>query len=118
MVDKNIPEVLSRDAARARMLSNLEPTSLPAKFRGVDVEIRQPLVGELMTEQDAEIPTPMIVRILLNHVYLPGTNEKVFEAADRDTLIKLPFDADCVAIVNAYAKLAGTSFSSTAPVAG
>ena len=82
----------NRNEIRSAILNakNTGGRSKQIEFFGQTIEIRSPTLGQLsrMLEDDK---TPTIVGLLVEYCYVPGTkDEKVFEQADRDELLKLP----------------------------
>lgn len=57
---------------------------------GEVVEVRQPTLGQIarMGKEDSKIPA--IIRMMVEYVYVPGTNERVFDAADAEQLATMP----------------------------
>jgi hypothetical protein len=110
-VSKSTPEVpTTRDAARAAILGAKQVKSETISFFGTDIEVRQPTLGQILELQakSSGDATAFAINILLNHVYLPGTNEHVFEAANTDELKEMPFGPDFNTLVQAYQRLTGT----------
>jgi len=93
-----------RDALRAKIFaakrsSTLVPIGTPAEGEEPQfVEVVQPSVGEMMDQASVANPRQRVVRMMISTVFVPGTNEKVFEEADYDSLLELPAD-------NTYSKL-------------
>ena len=78
------------------------------KFNGHDIEIKQPSIGQMLAmEQDAD--KFGFVEILIEHAYVPGTNEKVFEPINREELMSLPFTVDCRKVVAVLEELVNLS---------
>lgn len=86
--------MLSRDELRAAIFAaeNKKPKSMEITLFGQKVEIRQPTVGEVTKMMDAagKPNQSAIVSILTTYCYVPGTNEKVFDPADRESLLDMP----------------------------
>lgn len=74
-------------------------TKLP--FYGTEIEIRQPNIGQVQKWSDNDSDSVTLIEILLNHAYVPGTDIKVFESADRDTLQSLPMNEEATAVIAA-----------------
>jgi hypothetical protein len=91
--------------------------SLIVEFFGQQVEIKQSslfdiinrtnskntVVGDTATEDD----TPVIIFILLNHTYIAGTEILLFDEADVEQLMSMPYGEDFNRVVSAYNDLSG-----------
>ncbi len=83
-----------RDSVRAAIFNsplNQQKTST-IEFMGAQVEVRQPLVEDIMAASKEE--DGGVVTMLVRYTYVPGTNERVFEVEDADVLMKMPFGSD------------------------
>lgn len=59
---------------------------------GYEVEIRQPTVGQVLEIQNSGNTAEMMLDMLVNQTFVPGTGEPVFDEMDKDELRKLPAD--------------------------
>jgi hypothetical protein len=59
---------------------------------GEEVEIRQPTLAQIakLGRQAQDTKIPPVVRIMIEYIYVPGTDEKVFETGDAEQLASLP----------------------------
>ena len=57
---------------------------------GGKVEVRQPTLGTVLEARDEEDPKSALVRIMIEYCFVPGTDEKVFEEADKDAILNFP----------------------------
>lgn len=103
----------NRDAIREAML-NAKPRSKVISIFGQEVELRQSTVGQVMKEvegPDGEtkaIPRDVaFAHLLINHCFVPGTNEKVFDDTDVDVLRTLPFGPELITLQTAIQELMG-----------
>lgn len=96
-----------RDQMRSKLLKTHKPNSRLITLFGVEVELRQPKLSDVMraseTEDAAERAADMIVR----YAYVPGTDERVFEEQDKDTIMGWPFGGDFVELQKALTGLTG-----------
>lgn len=78
-------------------------------FRGGKVEVRQPpLEAILDAREEAKSDTKAaIISSIINYVYVPDTEEKLFEIADKDSILKFEFDDGMVALQNTISELTG-----------
>lgn len=86
----------TRNELRAKILSheNLVRKKVELTFFGASIELRQPTAGDIMKYMDEQTKTMNIVSILLDYAYVPGTDDKVFEEGDVETLKQLPYNED------------------------
>jgi hypothetical protein len=99
MDDQNeVSTVSQRDAIRAAFF-NQKVQAKTVTIAGVTIEIRQPAVGDIMMMQ---VPEGMdsrkyaAAKVLCDYCYVPGTNEKVFDQADIESILAVPFSGDWV----------------------
>lgn len=81
---------MSRNDIRTAIL-NAKPKKKVIELFGQKIELRQPKVGDILTIQDSADNLDRFFSVMLNYCYVPGTDEKVFEEADRDSLASVPF---------------------------
>lgn len=74
-------------------------------YAGVDIEIRQPPVGVVLGREGASDRKALMSHMLINYCYVPGTDEKVFEEADIEALMAVPFNKEWIAINEAIDSL-------------
>jgi hypothetical protein len=87
---KAVPVPPSRDQIRAAIFAEKVKSQIVTLPNGIEVEVRQPKAGEMLdaiAEQDLK---KRMARTLMSSCYIPGTNEKLFELADYDSLMQLP----------------------------
>ncbi len=95
-----------RDKIRGQIFSaeNRKTKSEIITFYGAEIEVRQPLVAQIV-DGDAEEGRAGIVDSLLKYAYVPHTEEKVFDAADVDALMTMPFSRDFGRFAETFQKL-------------
>lgn len=111
-----------RDELRAKIFSseNRKPKSKEFLFFGSMIEMRQPSFSEIVAmsldEESAEKGqrSSSLIHLLIEHCYVPGTDERVFDAADRDQLQAMPFGADFARATEASKELTNIDIESTA----
>lgn len=101
---------LSRDQIRASIF-NTKPKSEFINIFGCDVELRQPSLGNILEAQTKDDRRAAIVDMIIDYCYVPGTNEKVFEAADAEGILTLPYGEDLSKINDAIARLTNIDVS-------
>lgn len=84
-----------------------KPKSETLEFFGADVELRQPTIGRILDLRDAakEDSKFAAMQMIIEYTYVPGTNERVFDEADLDALLGMPFGEDMTRMHQAIAKL-------------
>lgn len=69
-------------------------------FNGVEIELRQPKVSAFMEQREGE-NREFFARFLIDNAYIPYTDEKVFDVADRDSLLEMPMNSSWTNAINA-----------------
>lgn len=100
-----------RDDIRTAILTAKPKTKIITVF-GIEVELRQSAVGELMADAgtDPEVrldKADAFAHLLIRSCYVPGTNEKVFDEADVDALKQIPFGPELTTLQSAINDLLG-----------
>lgn len=98
---------LDRKTIRASIFSGKhKPRGIIVDFFGTQIEIRQLRVADMaqlalgmQNEQEAVIAT------LVHMAYVPGTEERVFDDADADSLKQLPNGPDMTRVAQALKEL-------------
>ncbi len=98
---------LTRDEMRARIMKGVKPKSVETSFNGVTIELRQPTVGEILDAQEETDRKRAITGMMVRYAYVPDTDERVFEMADLDALMNMPFGDDYIKLNEAINKLTG-----------
>ena len=95
-----------RDSIRSGIFS-AKPVSDTITIFGNKVEIRQMSTGAIMDLRSDENRKEAMIRSVIGHCYVPGTNEKVFDETDIEALLEVPFSGDMVKLSEAIGKLSG-----------
>jgi hypothetical protein len=105
----------TRDDLRNAILNSDQATvqTQVITFFGQQIELRQPTVGQI-EKQANNGGNSTLSNMLIEYAYVPGTNDKVFEDTDADTLKGLPFNQDVQAATAAVTKLTGIDVSEAA----
>jgi hypothetical protein len=79
------------------------------QFFGEQIEIRQTTVGRMFENANklTDDGEARGVFILINYAYVPGTEIPVFDEADREQLLSLPFGEDFERVFNAFSEING-----------
>ncbi len=105
----------NRAELRATILKSRKPNSRVVTFFEGQIELRQPVLGDIITAQESEDRESAIIDVLVKYAYVPGTEEKVFEDADSDMLKTLPFGKDFLAVSKAFEELSEVNFLDKKP---
>lgn len=102
-----------RDDIRKALL-DAKPLSRIVTIYGQKVEIRQSRIGAVLSSIEDDTGEPKKIsrkmafaQLLIAHCYVPGTQEKVFDDADQEVLMEMPFGPDTMALQNAIQDLMG-----------
>lgn len=103
---KSVKKPVNLDDARAAIFATRAPRTVIIEFFGVEVEIRQPRMGDVIDRAaDEETKKNGLVTQLIAYGYLPGTDQKIFTPEDIDSLKALPFGKDYSALADALVQL-------------
>jgi hypothetical protein len=101
----------ARDTLRKALLATQKRASKTITFFGQQVEVRQPLLGDIldapinaMNQKDA------LIAMIVKYTFVPGTDEPVFEEGDKEQLLQMPFGADLTAINEAMTAMTSINF--------
>jgi len=114
-VNKGAAELLppSRDSIRAGVFASRQVKKKVVKFFGCTIEIRQPQLADILqARQEGE--KDGVIGILIDHAYVPGTDQKLFEDTDKAALLQLPFGQDFVDVSSALEELTNVNFPKSA----
>ncbi len=99
---------LTRDDLRNALLGSApKPESQVIMLFGVEVELRQPNLASIMKARAEGDDTTRAIDMIIEYAYVPGTDEHVFETADRDTIKTWPFGKDLANLNAVIAELTG-----------
>ncbi len=102
----------NRKALRDRLLGKKhEPKSQLVTLFGEEVEIRQPSLSTMLETRADENNQDAVLNMIIRYSYVPGTDEQLFEEADKDTIRNWPFGEDLLEFQQAIAKLTGVDIS-------
>lgn len=113
MSNENEAKVASKSDIRAAIFSaeNRKVKSEPVELFGQKLEMRQPTLAQInkLGQVKEGDKTPAIVKIMIEHVYVPGTGEKVFDIADAESLASMPAGPWLDEVNRAMEKLSGVN---------
>ncbi len=95
---EKVPSIRERILAKAAQKEVLELT-----WAGVTFEWRRPTLETISRTRDAQTDDAdrnFVVQMVVDHSYVPGTDELVFQPEDYAELMNLPFDGEYQEIVS------------------
>jgi hypothetical protein len=96
----------TRDELRARIFGSKPKSVVVDDFYGATVEIRQPTLKIALQQRHAP-EEERVFFMLTDYAFVPGTDEKLFEPGDVDSLRELPFGGDFTRLMEAINTLLG-----------
>lgn len=105
-----VKKTLSRDEMRSKIFAHREKRKKVIVFQGVEIELHQPLLGQILSAQTNEDREAVVIEMLVDHAHVPGTTEKVFEASDAEAFKEMGFDENFLAVNEALEELTGVNF--------
>lgn len=99
-----------RDKLRAQALKSQDVKKVLVTFNGAEIELRQVSLRVTLASrpnEDKMSAAERSVRTFIDHAFIPGTDVKVFEDADVQTLMNMPFNKEWVDIQGKILELSG-----------
>lgn len=94
-----------RDNIRDKMFTSHEFKREMITVFGADVEIVQPSLGQILKAQENPDRSDAVIDLMIEYCYVPGTSEKVFTDADKESIKGFPAGMDIVKISTAIANM-------------
>lgn len=91
----------ARDEIRAQIFKSKKFNSKIINLFGAKVEVKQPSLKQILHARDADKSEEAAIDLIISHCYVPDTNELVFEDADKDSLLAMPFDENLLEVSEA-----------------
>jgi hypothetical protein len=101
-------KIPTRADIRSRVFAAKKPASEIIDFFGAKIELRQPLLRDIVEAQQSEDREAAVIETLVKHAYVPNT--KVFEEADADAFKAMPFGHDFITVSEALTRLTEVNF--------
>lgn len=99
----------ARDAIRTGFFANKTARKTLTLSSGLKIEVRQPTVGEQLAYGQMDDTSTRILRLFVDHVFVPDTEDKVFEEADVEALKSQPSAGDYSDILEALTSVMNVS---------
>ena len=96
----------TRDEIRAKIFGAKPKSEMVEDFFGCTLELRQPSLEEALKQRDSKEEEKLYF-MLGEYAYVPGTDEKVFEPTDIDSLKRLPFGPEFQRLLDKINSLLG-----------
>jgi len=102
----------SRDVLRAKLLASVRRKNWNVRIRGVELEIRQPMMAEMLQNRPGRSPDAStahsLAYFLIDNAFIPGTEIKVFEEGDVDTILNTwMFDEEVTGLTRVMGEMTG-----------
>lgn len=94
-----------RNALRAALLQAPVLKREAVKLNGVEFELLQPVIEEVMTMWADPSDNRRFVKTLIALAVVPGTEIRVFEDTDEEVLANTPFSAEVTTLQEAVTRL-------------
>ena len=103
-----VPAVMTRKEMRAALIG----TKHVAERREVvlfncTLEIQQPTLSSMLDARTEDSERDRTADMFIRYAYVPGTDELVFEAGDREDILNWPYTKDILKIQQAIMELTG-----------
>ena len=105
-VEAEVVPPMTKAEARSQIFSSeyTKPKAERVDFNGVTIELRQPRVSKFMEGQSGE-NREFMVRFLIDNAYLPNTDERMFDVADKEQLLAMPMNSSWTRVISAVQNL-------------
>lgn len=95
-----------------------KPKSTLVTLFGKQVELKQPTMGKMFAAQKAVDTAHASAQMLIEYAHVPGTDTKVFDPADVEAVVNLPWGKDLVDMQEAIGKLTGIDLKAVQAAVG
>lgn len=98
---------LDRNEIRSQIFGAAVTKTRIVEFFGAKVELRQPTTSRVLDLRRLSVDEPgrAAAEMIVNYTFVPGTDEQVFETADVDNIMNMPFGADMSRMQKAITEL-------------
>ena len=103
---KAIP--VTRQELRNKLLGHApKPMRKELTLFGQIIELQQPTLRAILAAQDIVDTKERSIDMIIGYSYVPGTDEHIFEAGDKEMILNWPFNNELIDIQLAIAELTG-----------
>jgi hypothetical protein len=101
------PPANDRLSIRNRILNKKTGSKIVTLADGTELEVREPSVGGTLNMAQIDDPKQRMLTLLVNHVFVPGTEERVFDPEDMEVLQQMPSSGDYKVMMEAIQDMMG-----------
>lgn len=83
------------------------PERTVVKLFGTEIELQQPTLASMLEARQEDSERVRTADMFIRYAFVPGTDERVFEDGDRDTILNWPYTKEILAIQTTIMKLTG-----------
>ncbi len=83
------------------------PERTIVKLFGVEIELQQPTLASMLEARQEDDERTRTADMFIRYAFVPGTDERVFEDGDRDTILNWPYTKEILSIQTTIMKLTG-----------
>jgi len=99
---------LTRQQIRDKLLGHApKPNRVKLTLFGTDIELMQPTLRAILDVQEVADTKERSTGMIIDYACVPGTDERIFEPADKEMILGWPFTDEIVDMQMAIAKLTG-----------
>lgn len=98
----------TRTQLRDGLLGNVpKPKTKTVPLFGMSIELHQPTLRSILDNQGIEDTKQRGTKMIIEYSYIPGTNERIFDDADREMILNWPFTNELIDLQMSIAELTG-----------
>lgn len=106
-------KIVTRDDIRTKIFSASTFRSKIITLFGAKVEIHQPNLGAILQYKENQDRQDALMDLLIGYCFIPGTDTKIFEEADKASIMNKPFDDSIIELNTAIEELTGIDIEAT-----
>ena len=108
---------VKRNEIRAQILGKTPKgeTRLVTLF-GAKIELHQPTLRSILEAKDDADEATRTADVFIKYAYVPGTNERVFEDGDKESILNWPMNDDLLEVQKLIVEMTGINLGDAAEV--
>ena len=100
----------TRDQLRAALVGTVhKPVRKLVSLFGQQIELQQPTLKSVLEARETGDEMTRTADIFVRYAYVPGTDVRIFEEADREQILAWPFNEDLIRVQETIAELTGVN---------